>query len=89
MISKTKKTKVIKEVAIHDKDTGSSMVQVGILTERIEELTRHLKKHAKDNHSRRGLLGLVADRQSHLSYLMKSSPKRYQAITKKLELKRR
>lgn len=89
MLSKTKKTKIIKNVGIHDKDTGSSEIQIGIITERIEELTRHLKKHAADNHSRRGLLGLVADRQSHLNYLLKNSPKRYQAITKKLELKKK
>ena len=89
MISKSKKSKVIKEFAAHDKDTGSSTVQIAVLTTRIEELARHLKKHAKDNHSRRGLLGLVADRQSHMNYLMKSSPKKYQAITKKLELKKK
>ena len=89
MLSKTKKTKIIKNIGIHDKDTGSAEVQIAIITERIEELTRHLKKHAKDNHSRRGLLGLVADRQSHLSYLLKNFPKRYQAVTKKLELKKK
>ncbi|MDO8575491.1 MAG: 30S ribosomal protein S15 [bacterium] len=89
MISKTKKAKVIKETSIHDKDTGSSDVQIGILTKRIEELTSHLKKHAKDNHSRRGLLGLVADRQSHINYLFKKDPKRYNVVAKKLELKKK
>ncbi|MCX6716372.1 MAG: 30S ribosomal protein S15 [Candidatus Taylorbacteria bacterium] len=89
MISKTKKTKIIKEVAMHDKDTGSSEVQIGILTKRIEELTAHLKKHAKDNHSRRGLLGLVADRQTHIKYIFKKDPKRYNVLAKKLELKKK
>lgn len=89
MISKTKKTKIIKEVGIHDKDTGSSEVQIGILTKRIDELASHLKKHKKDNHSRRGLLGMVADRQAHLNYLQKKNPKRYSAIVRKLELKKK
>ncbi len=71
MISKTKKAKVIKEVARHATDTGSSEVQVAILTRRIEELASHLKEHKKDIHSRRGLLSMVADRQKHLKYLAK------------------
>ena len=65
VISKTKKQKLIKEVAVHDKDTGSPEVQISILTKRIEELSKHLKTNAKDNHSRRGLLGMVAARQAH------------------------
>ncbi|HEY4511515.1 MAG TPA: 30S ribosomal protein S15 [Candidatus Paceibacterota bacterium] len=89
MISKTKKQKIIKEIGIHDKDTGSSEVQIGILSKRIDELASHLKKHQKDNHSRRGLLGMVAARQAHLKYLQKKNPKRYGAITKKLELKKK
>jgi len=88
MISKTKKTKIIKEHGIHDKDTGSSDVQVAILTRRIEELASHLKDHKKDLHSRRGLLSMVANRQKHLKYLAKNSPKRYSEILKKLELKK-
>jgi small subunit ribosomal protein S15 len=84
MLSKTKKQKVIKEVALHDTDTGSPEVQVAMLSKRIEELTKHLKKNAKDNHSRRGLLGMVADRRKHLKYLQKVSPKRYEAIMKKV-----
>jgi small subunit ribosomal protein S15 len=88
MISKTKKAKVIKEVAIHDKDTGSPEVQISILTKRIEELAAHLKKNAKDNHSRRGLLAMVADRQAHMKYLEKKNPKRYAALNKKLGLKK-
>lgn len=88
MISKTKKTKVIKEVARHATDTGSPEVQIAILTKRIEELASHLKEHKKDVHSRRGLLSMVADRQKHLKYLAKKSPKGYSAVVKKLELKK-
>jgi small subunit ribosomal protein S15 len=88
MISKIKKTKAIKEVQVHDKDTGSAQVQISILTKRIEELAAHLKKNAKDNHSRRGLLAMVADRQAHLKYLEKKDPKKALALQKKLGLKK-
>ncbi len=87
MLTKTKKQKVIKEIARHDTDTGSPEVQVGILSKKIDELTRHLKKNPKDNHSRRGLLGMIADRRKHLKYLEKHSPKKYETITKKVGLK--
>ncbi len=87
MLTKTKKLKVIKEVAIHATDTGSPEVQVAMLSKRIEELTKHLKKNAKDNHSRRGLLGMVADRRKHLKYLQKTSQKRYDSIMKTVGLK--
>ncbi len=86
MLTKNKKAKVIKEVAVHATDTGSTEVQVAVLTKRIDELANHLKKNAKDNHSRRGLLGMVADRRTHLKYLEKKSPKRYTALVKKLGL---
>ncbi len=89
MLTKTKKQRVIKETAIHEKDTGSAEVQIAILSKRIEELTGHLKKHQKDVHSRRGLLAMVANRQTHLRYLQKKSPKRHSAILKKLELKKK
>ncbi len=88
MISKTKKVKIIKEAARHDSDTGSPEVQISILTKRIEELSKHLKSHAKDVHSRRGLLGMVAERQSHIKYLEKKSPKRASALLKKIGLKK-
>ena len=88
MLSTRQKSKIIKETGIHDKDTGSPEVQVAILTRRIDELTSHLRKHRKDNHSRRGLLGMVADRQTHLVYLKKNNPRRYSAIIKKLDLKK-
>ncbi len=68
-ITKRKKSNIIKKVQIHEKDTGSASVQVGILTERIEELARHLKKHPKDYHSRRGLLMMVNKRRKLLKQL--------------------
>lgn len=88
MVSKAKKQKLIKEVAVHERDTGSTEVQISILTKRIEELASHLKKHGKDNHSRRGLLAMVADRQAHMKYLEKRHPKRATALQKKLGLKK-
>lgn len=88
MLTTRQKVRIIKETAVHDKDTGSPEVQVALLTKRINELTDHLKKHKKDNHSRRGLLGMVADRQNHLVYLKKTYPKRYSSIIKKLDLKK-
>ena len=88
MLSPRQKNKIIKETGVHEKDTGSPEVQVALLSKRIEELTSHLKKHKKDNHSRRGLLGMVADRQTHLIYLKKNHPRRYSAIVKKLELRK-
>lgn len=69
MLTKTKKEKIIKKSKAHEKDTGSSQVQVAILTERINELANHLKKHPKDFHSRRGLLKLVSSRRTHLKYI--------------------
>ncbi|MDB5253977.1 MAG: rpsO [Parcubacteria group bacterium] len=88
MISKTRKQKIIKEVQLHPTDSGSAHVQISILTKRIEELASHLKKNAKDNHSRRGLLAMVADRQAHMKYLEKKDPKGFAALNKKLGLKK-
>jgi small subunit ribosomal protein S15 len=88
VISKTKKQKLIKEIAVHETDTGSPEVQISILTKRIEELAKHLKINAKDNHSRRGLLAMVADRQAHMKYLEKKSLKRASTLQKKLGLKK-
>ena len=87
MLKKIKKEAIIKKVQKHEKDTGSSAVQVGLLTEQISQLTKHLKKNKKDFHSRRGLLQMVADRRSHLKYLEKKDKKGYDSIIKKLELK--
>ncbi len=88
MLTKVKKQKVIKTVAIHDKDTGSPEVQIAVLSKRIDELSKHLKEHQKDTHSRRGLLSMVADRQTHLRYLQKKNTRRYNAILKKMDLKK-
>ena len=88
MLTTKKKAAVIKNAARHDADTGSADVQVAILTRRIEDLTKHLKKNAKDVHSRRGLLQMVADRRSHLRYLETNDKRRYNAVVKKLGLKK-
>lgn len=69
MLTSKKKLTAIKKTRVHEKDTGSSEVQIALLTERINELTAHLKKHKKDFHSRRGLLKLVSKRRSHEKYL--------------------
>ncbi len=88
MLTKRKKTAVIKETALHSTDTGSAEVQIALLSKRIDELASHLKKHGKDMHSRRGLLQMVADRRAHLKYLEGKNKKRYSAIVKKLSLKK-
>ncbi|TAK57545.1 30S ribosomal protein S15 [Patescibacteria group bacterium] len=89
MLTATKKLRIIKEVQMHDKDTGSPEVQISILSKKIDELANHLKKHKKDNHSRRGLLAMVADRQTHIKYLQRKDVKRYNAVAKKLDLKKK
>ena len=85
---KDKKTEVIGQHKIHEKDTGSPEVQVAILTERINQLTGHLKVHKKDHHSRRGLLMMVGQRRRLLNYLMKKDVERYRAIIDKLGLRK-
>ena len=88
MLTPRKKKGIIKEHAVHETDTGSTPVQIGILTREIEELTVHLKRHPKDHHSRRGLLQMVGRRRRLLQYLSRKSEKSYQATIKKLELKK-
>ena len=88
MLTKRKKQNAIAGSKRHDSDTGSPEVQVAILTRRIEELSAHLDKNRKDKHSRRGLLGLVADRRKHLKYLEKNNKRAYSSLLKKLGLKR-
>lgn len=87
MLTTRKKALAIKNVQIHDTDTGSPEVQVSLLSKKITELTNHLKVHKKDNHSRRGLIQMVADRRTHLKYLQTSNKKRYDSVVKKLGLK--
>lgn len=87
MISKKLKKTLIEKFKEHPKDTGSTSVQVALLTERINYLTEHLKKHKKDFHSRRGLLMLVGRRRRLLNYLKRKNPQTYEQITKELNLK--
>jgi small subunit ribosomal protein S15 len=82
MLTTKKKQSIIKKHQSHATDTGSNLVQVGMLTERIELLADHLKKHKKDNHSRRGLIKMVADRRSHIKQLEKTSPDNHKAALK-------
>ena len=77
------KTKIIEKFQTHGKDTGSSEVQIAILTKQIAELTGHLKIHPKDNHSRRGLLAMVARRKKFLDYLKEASARKYANLIKK------
>ncbi len=82
------KASLKKEYARHEKDTGSSEVQVALLSQRINELTGHLKNHMKDHSSRRGLIGMVAQRRSLLDYLSATDEKRYQTLIQRLGLRR-
>ncbi len=87
MLTTRKKANVIKSVQLHDTDTGSPEVQIGIISRKIEELTKHLKSNKKDNHSRRGLIQMVSDRRKHLKYLENVDKKRHKAISKVVGLK--
>ena len=87
-ISAERKQALIKEYATKQGDTGSPEVQVAVLSERIKNLTEHLKGHTKDNHSRRGLLVMVGQRRRMLDYLKATSPDRYDSIIKRLDLRR-
>lgn len=82
------KTKAITEFRTHDKDTGSPDVQIALLTERINNLTEHLQGNPKDVASRRGLMAMVSKRRRLLDYLKRTAEPRYQAVTKKLKLRR-
>ena len=87
-ITQERKSELIKEFRQSDDDTGSPEVQVSILTERINNLTEHLKEHKKDHHSRRGLLIMVGQRRSLLDYLNRKNLARYQGLIKRLGLRR-
>ena len=87
-LDKDNKTKITKEFRIHPMDTGSSDVQVALLTARINEITKHLQVHVKDHHSRRGLLKLVGRRRKLLDYLKETNPDRYQNVLQKLDLRK-
>lgn len=88
MITKDKKQAVIADLKKSKDDTGSSAVQVGILTKRIEEITEHLKTNKHDHMARRGLLQMVGKRKKHLAYIAKHDSKEYLALIKKLGLRR-
>ena len=83
-----RKNALVKEYATKAGDTGSPEVQVALLTERINGLTDHFKSHKKDNHSRRGLLTMVSKRRSLLDYLKRKDEGRYQALIKRLDIRR-
>lgn len=82
------KKEVIDDLASHKKDTGSPIVQIGIFTKRITDLTKHLQRHNKDHHSRRGLLQMVGKRRRLLDYLKQKDFTKYQTIVKKLGIRR-
>lgn len=85
-LTKNQKTEIIKDYALFEGDTGSPEVQVALLTASVQELTDHLKKHKKDDHSRRGLLKQVAKRRRLLNFLQQRSEDRYRKLIERLEL---
>ena len=85
---KTEKDAIIKEYATHEGDTGSPEVQIALLTQRINELTEHLKNNQKDHHSRRGLLKMVGQRRGLLAYLRKTDIERYRSLIERLGLRK-
>lgn len=88
MLDQKEKEKIITDYKVHDKDTGSAEVQVALLSEEIKQLLSHLKKHAKDVHSKRGLLKMVAKRRKLLAFLKKENIRRYNVMIKKIGLKK-
>jgi small subunit ribosomal protein S15 len=82
------KKKIIDKFKAHDKDTGSSKVQVALLTKRINDLTGHFKIHPKDHHSRRGLLKMVGQRRRFLSYIKRRDPSQYKTLIQELGLRK-
>ena len=89
MLTIEEKEKIIKKYKLHDLDTGSPEVQVALLSEEIDRLLLHLKRHPKDFHSKRGLLKMVFKRRSLLNYLQGEDQKRYNSIVKKMGLKKK
>ena len=88
MITKEKKAEIIKEYALKEGDTGSTEVQVAILTYQINELNEHLKVHKKDHHSRRGLLKMVGRRRNLLNYVKEQDIERYRSLVSRLGLRK-
>lgn len=87
-LSQDEKVAIVGNFGRHEQDTGSPEVQIALLTERIVQLTEHLKVHKHDEHSRRGLLKMVGLRRRHLKYLSRTNPKSYQELIKRLGLRR-
>lgn len=87
-MKRTKKKTIIQSYAVHPQDTGSPQVQIAILTNRIQELTKHLEEHPKDNHSRRGLLIMVGKRRKLLNYLRLNNKTEFEKLNEKLGLKK-
>ena len=87
-MTKERKQEIIQNYRRDDKDTGSPEVQIALLTERINELTEHLKVHTKDNHSRRGLLKMVGKRRNLLNYLARTDLDSYREVAQKLGLRK-
>ena len=87
-LAKEAKTEIIGHYRTHDTDTGSPEVQVALLTQRINGLTEHFKSHAKDNHSRRGLLKLVSQRRRLLDYLRRKDADRYREVISRLGIRK-
>ncbi|MFA4990606.1 MAG: 30S ribosomal protein S15 [Candidatus Paceibacterota bacterium] len=87
MLKKEEKSKIVSKHRQHEKDTGSSEVQIALLTKQIDKLSEHLKKHPKDNGSRRGLLKMVSKRKKLLNALKNESPTRYEKLIRSLNLK--
>ena len=88
MLKKEAKSKIVKDLGINAKDTGSADVQIGLLSEEMDALVAHLKDHPKDLHSKRGLIGMVVKRKKLLGYLQKEDEKRYKEVIKKIGLKK-
>lgn len=88
MVENEKKTTTVRSFQVHEKDSGSTEVQVALITERINQLTEHLKTHEHDHHSRRGLLKLVGQRRRLLTYLSENDVKRYRQLINKLGLRK-
>lgn len=85
-LTTVKKQSIITKFAASKKDTGSPRVQIALLTAQVEDLTKHLKEHKKDNHSRRGLLKIISKRRRLLNYLAKSNNKDFQGVVKELKI---
>ena len=87
-LENTKKKEIISSYKMHEKDTGSSFVQIALLTERINQLSKHFEQHKKDHHSRQGLLKMVSTRRRLLTYLKKTDVKKYEELLSKLGLRK-